>query len=75
MASRYKWNLTVCTGKQDPASGIGHAQTITMDFADGLLGHYRTVVADNFFANVSIARCLSQNDTYLIGTLRTTVLD
>jgi hypothetical protein len=66
----YTWNFTIYTGKRDPTSGAGHAQTIVMELADGLLGYHRTVVVDNFFTSISLAKCLLRNDTYLIGTLR-----
>jgi Transposase IS4 len=56
----------VYTGKQDPTAGLGHAQTVVLDLADGLLGCYRTVVADNFFTSISLAKILLRNDTYLI---------
>ena len=51
-------------------AGRGHAQTVVMDLLDGLLGCYRTVVADNFFTSIPLAEHLLQNDTYLIGTFR-----
>ena len=66
----YTWNLKIYTGKQDPMAGRGHAQTVVMDLLDGLLGCYRTVVADNFFTSIPLAEHLLQNDTYLIGTFR-----
>ncbi|CAF4220580.1 unnamed protein product, partial [Rotaria sordida] len=55
---------------QDLTAGIGHAQTIVMKLLDGLDGCYRTVVADNFFTSISLAKYLLEHDTYLIGTLR-----
>ena len=60
----------IYTGKQDPTAGLGHVQTFVMDLTDGLLGCYRTVVADNFFTSISLTKRLLRNDTYLIGTLR-----
>ena len=60
----------VYTGKQDPTAGLGHAQTVVMNLTDGLLGCYRTVVANKFFTSISLVKSLLQNDTYLIGTLR-----
>ncbi|CAF3778340.1 unnamed protein product [Rotaria sp. Silwood1] len=41
-----------------------------MKLLDGLDGCYRTVVADNFFTSISLAKYLLEDDTYLIGTLR-----
>lgn len=35
-----------------------------------LLGYYQTLVADNFFTNISLAKCLLQNCTYLTGAFR-----
>ena len=60
----------VYTGQQDPTAGLGHAHTVVMNLLDGLLGCYRTVVADNFFTTISLAKRLLEDDTYLIGTLR-----
>ena len=42
-----------------------------MKLLDGLDGCYRTVVANNYFTSISLAECLMEHDTYLIGTLRT----
>jgi hypothetical protein len=66
----YTWNFTVYTGKKDPTAGLGHSQTVVMDLSEDLLGCYRTVVADNFFTSIPLAKRLLWNDTYLIGTLR-----
>ena len=66
----YTWNFMVYTGQQDPTAGLGHAHTVVMNLLDGLLGCYRTVVADNFFTTISLAKRLLEDDTYLIGTLR-----
>jgi hypothetical protein len=66
----YTWNFMIYTGQQDPTAGLGHGQTVVLDLADGLLQCHRTVVVDNFFTSISIAESLLQNDTYLIGTLR-----
>ena len=41
-----------------------------MNLLDGLLGCYRTVAADNFFTSISLGKRLLEDDTYLIGTLR-----
>ena len=79
MESRYiSWQLLtdtpgifmIYTGKQDPTAGLGHAQTVALALADGLLKCHRTVVVDNLFTSISLAESLLQNDTYLIGTLR-----
>jgi hypothetical protein len=66
----YTWNYVIYTGLQDPMAGLGHAQTVVMNLLDGLEGCYRTVVADNFFTSIFFAKRLLQQDTYLIGTLR-----
>jgi hypothetical protein len=60
----------IYSGQQDPTVGLGHAQTVVMNLLDGLLGCYRTVVADNFFTSISLAERLLEHDTYLIETLR-----
>ena len=54
----YTWNYSIYTGGQDPMAGLGHAETIVMNSLDGLLGCYRTVVADNFFTSISLAKSL-----------------
>ena len=66
----YTWNFMVYTGKQNPMTSLGHAQTVVLDLADGLVESHRTVVVDNFLTSISLAESLLQNDTYLIGTLR-----
>ena len=66
----YTWNYLIYTGKQDPMAGLGHAETVVMSLLDGLSGCYRTVVADNFFTSIPLAKRLLAHDTYLIGTLR-----
>jgi hypothetical protein len=45
-------------------------QTIVLNLIDIVLRYYRTVVADNFLASISLAERLLEHDTYLIGTLR-----
>ncbi|CAF4410276.1 unnamed protein product, partial [Rotaria sp. Silwood2] len=66
----YVCNYVIYTGKQNSTPGVGHAQTVVMKLLDGLDGCYRTVVADNFFTSISLAKYLLEHDTYLIGTLR-----
>jgi hypothetical protein len=66
----YVWNYVIYTGEQDLTAGVGHAQAVIMKLLDGLDGCYRTVVADNFFTSISLAKCLLEHNTYLIGTLR-----
>ncbi|CAF1299930.1 unnamed protein product [Didymodactylos carnosus] len=51
-------------------AGLGHAEAVVMNLLDGLSGCYRTVVADNFFTSNSLAKRLLEQDTYLVGTLR-----
>jgi hypothetical protein len=66
----YTWDFMVYTGKQDSMASHGHAQTVVMNLIDDLLGCYRTVIVDNFFTTISLAKRLLQNDTYLTGTFR-----
>jgi hypothetical protein len=66
----YTWNFMAYTGQQDPTKGRGHAEKVVIHLLDGLFGCYRTVVADNFFTSISLAKHLLEEDTYLIGTLR-----
>ena len=58
------------TGKQNPMVTLGHSQTVTTHLLKDLLGCYRTIVADNFSTSIALAKRLLENDTYLIGTLR-----
>jgi hypothetical protein len=51
-------------------AGLGHAQTVVMNLLNGLERCYRTVVADNFFTSIPLAKCLLEDNMYLIGTLR-----
>jgi hypothetical protein len=57
----YVWNYLIYTGEQDSTAGVGHAQTVVMKLLDGLDECYRTVVADNFFTNISLAKCLLEH--------------
>jgi hypothetical protein len=66
----YTWNFIIYTGKQNPPTNLGHSQTVTMQLLEDLLGCYRTVAADNFFTTIALGKRLLENDTYLIGTLR-----
>ena len=66
----YTWSYLIYTGDQDPMAGVGHAETVVMNLLDGLSECHRTVVADNFFTSISLAKRLLAHDTYLIGTLR-----
>ena len=66
----YTWGFTVYTGQQDPTAGLRHAETVVRNLVDGLLCCYRTVVADNFYTTISLAKRWLEDDPYLIGTLR-----
>ena len=66
----YTWNYVIYTGQQDPMAGLGHTQTVVMHLLDDLEGCYRTVIADNFFTGIPLAKRLLEHDTYLIRTLR-----
>jgi hypothetical protein len=66
----YTWNYVIYTSEHESMVGVGHAQAIVMTLLDGLDACYRTVVADNFFTSISLAKYLLEHDTYLIGTLR-----
>ena len=66
----YTGNYIIYTDQQDPMAGLGHAQTVVMHLLDDLEGCYRTVVADNFFTSIPLAKRLLEHDTYLIETLR-----
>jgi hypothetical protein len=66
----YTWNFVIYTGQQDSLAGRGHAEAVVMNLLNDLSGCYRTVVADNFFTSISLAERLLEQDTYLIGTLR-----
>ena len=67
----FTWNYVIYTGEQESIAGVGHAQAVVMNLFDGLDECYRTVVADNYFTSISLAKYLLEHDTYLIGTLRT----
>ena len=66
----YTWNYIIYTGKQESMAGVGHAQAVVIKLLDDLDGCYRTVVADNYFTSIFLAKYLLDHDTYLIGTLR-----
>jgi len=66
----HTWNYLIYTDEQDSVAGLGHAETVVMNLLDGLSGCYRTMVVDNFFTSIPLAKRLLVHDTYLIGTLR-----
>jgi Transposase IS4 len=49
-------------------AGVGHAQAVVTKLLDDLDGCDRTVVADNYFTSISLAKYFLDHDTYLIGT-------
>ena len=59
----YTWNFMIYTGKQNPTTSLGHSQTVIMQSLEDLFGCYRTVVADNFFTSITLAKRLLENDT------------
>jgi hypothetical protein len=59
----YIWNYIIYIGQQDPMAGLGHAKIVVMDLVDDLEGCYRTVVADNFFIGIPLAKRLLEHDT------------
>ena len=66
----YTWNYLIYTGEQDPLAGVEHAERVVMNLLDGLSGCYRTVVIDNFYTSIPLARRLLAHDTYFLGTPR-----
>ena len=66
----YTWNFIVCTGKLDPTTSFSRTQAVTMQLLEDLFGCYRTVVADNFFTSIVLAKPVLRDDSYPIGTLR-----
>jgi len=66
----YTWSYMIYTGQQDPMAGLGHVESVVINLLNGLSGCYRTVVADNFFTGISLAKRLLEKETYLIGTMR-----
>ncbi|CAF3122687.1 unnamed protein product [Rotaria sp. Silwood2] len=50
-------------GKLNPMTSLGHPQTVTMELLEDLFECYRTVVADNFFTSIALAKRLLGNDT------------
>lgn len=51
----------IYTRKQNPTTSFGHSQTVTMQLLEDLFGCYRTVVADNFFTSIALAKRLLEN--------------
>ena len=59
----YTWNYLLDSGEQESTVGIGHAQAVVTKLLDGLDGCYRTVVADNYFTTISLAKYLLDHET------------
>lgn len=51
--------------------GKGLALRVVMELSRPYLNVGRTVVTDNFYTSMSLARELLKNNTHLVGTLRT----
>ena len=56
----------IYTVKQDSMAGVGHAQAVAMKLLDSLDGRYRTVVADNFFTSISLAKYLLEHAEVIV---------
>ncbi|CAF3698196.1 unnamed protein product [Rotaria socialis] len=69
-ANGYTWNYIIYFGQRDSMAGLGRDRTVVMHLLGDLEGCYRTVVPDNFFTSIPLAKHLLEHDTYLIGTLR-----
>jgi len=66
----YTHDLQVYAGKNQ-VDGKGLALRVVMELSRPYLNVGRTVVTDNFYTSMPLARELLKNNTHLVGTLRT----
>lgn len=66
----YVWNLRIYSGKSDPISGLGHAESVVMKLMEGRLDCGHVVYVDNFYTSIPLAEQLLRRKTHLCGTLR-----
>lgn len=65
----HKYGVKICKAA-DTNGFTWNSETIAMQLLEDLLGCYQTIVANDFFTSINLARRLLGNDTYLIGTWR-----
>lgn len=65
----YTWNLKIYEGKEKVRGG-NVPTNIVMDLSEKLLGEGRTIVTDNYYTSIDLAKKLLQRQTHLLGTLR-----
>lgn len=67
----YTFRLKVYAGKNDPTTGEGrHSDKVVMELLENYLNEGRTLVTDNFYTNLNLAKDLLIRNTHLVGTLR-----
>jgi len=66
----YTFKIKIYSEKSDKTAGIGHADDVVRELTTGMLDEGRTVVTDNFYTSLPLARYLQEHETHLIGTLR-----
>lgn len=75
--SGYTYTSSIYCGKnatsQDrgtPKPGSSHTTQIVLDLAEPYLDKGRTMITDNFYTSIALAKALQNRKTHLIGTLR-----
>ncbi|KAJ6648949.1 PiggyBac transposable element-derived protein 4 [Pseudolycoriella hygida] len=53
-----------------PKPGSPHTSQIVLDLAEPYLDNGRTMITDNFYTSITLAKALQNRKTHLIGTLR-----
>ena len=66
--SGYTFNMTIYKGKSDRTFSL--PTEIVMNLSQPYLNAGRTLVTDNFYTSVELAKKLLQSRTHLVGTLR-----
>lgn len=70
-ATGYVLKMTVYLGKEAGADrAVGLGQSTVMDLVNGLNLAGRTLIADNFFSSLSLAKLLCQKKIEFVGTMR-----
>lgn len=65
----YTWNFKIYEGKERDVSGAVPTNVV-LKLSENLLGAGRTIVTDNYYTSIELAKTLLDQETHLLGTLR-----
>ena len=72
----YTWALKIYAGKSvDGVREVGLAENVCKELVGLLLNEGRTLYVDNFYTSYSLAKFMLENNTHVVGTLRSNKKD